>query len=600
MLSRNPVRVSVTTFLTVIAVCLLAGAVSAHVNLLLPDGGEELPAGSIYEITWTVTIQHSLVDWDLYYSTTGVGGPWLPIEENIPGGDASAGSIHTYQWVVPDEISGNVRVRIVQDNVTTDYEDFSGSDLSIVPSTPLSTEEVATGLSYPVFLTAPPGDASRLMVVEQTGAIRLIKNGTLVTRPFLDIEDRVKFVDEQGLLGLAFHPDYENNGYFYVYYTALDPAGQTTVSRFSVAGSDADSAVAASESIVLTQTQPYANHNGGMIAFGPSDGYLYIGLGDGGSGGDPDNNAQTGSTLLGKLLRIDVDGGSPYAVPDGNPFVGDANYLDEIWAYGLRNPWRWSFDNFNGDLWIADVGQGTWEEINLRPGWSSGGENYGWRLKEGTHCFNPSLDCDPSAATLDPFYEYEHVIGPEGYRCSITGGYVYRGCAVPELEGVYFFADYCSGEIWSLRYDGISVQAFRDRTQEIVGGNTFNISSFGVDALGELYVLDFSASGRVLKIVPDGVPSACETMSCCTGKVGDANGSGEDTPTIGDISTMIDAKFISSSCAGKIPCLAKADVNQSGGVDPTCDDITIGDISLLIDYLFIAGPQTYGPLADCL
>jgi glucose/arabinose dehydrogenase len=577
----------------------LSAGVRAHVNLLLPDGGEELVAGTVYTIVWTVTIDHALENWDLHYSTTGVGGPWIPIAIDLPAGDPSAGSMHTYEWTVPLESSNQVRVKIVQDNEITDYEDAGGADLAIVPATPLTTQEIATGLSYPVHLTAVPGDASRLFVVEQTGRIRIVKNGTLLSRPFLDIHDRVKFVGEQGLLGLVFHPDYANNGYFYVNYTAAVPEGQTVVSRFAVSMTDADSAVAASEFTILDQPQPYSNHNGGMIAFSPHDGYLYVGMGDGGAGGDPDNNAQSGDTRLGKILRVDVDGGSPYAIPNGNPFINDPNTLDEIWAIGVRNPWRWSFDRMTGDLWIADVGQGTWEEIDFQPFWSYGGENYGWRLKEGNHCYNPSSNCDPGSVLEDPIHEYDHVVGPYGYRCSITGGYVYRGCAVPDLAGTYFFGDYCTGEIWSLRYDGVAVQVFQDRTAEILGGNTFNISAFGQDALGELYVLDFSADGRVLKIVPDGVASLCVSESCCTGRVGDANGSGDQEPTIGDVSILIDAKFISSSCDGKITCLAKADVNQSGGPSPTCDDITIGDISIVIDYLFITGPLNYGPLADC-
>jgi hypothetical protein len=250
--------------------------------------------------------------------------------------------------------------------------------------------------------------------------------------------------------------------------------------------------------ILLTIDQPYSNHNGGMIAFGSGDGYLYIGMGDGGSGGDPENRAQSDTTLLGKLLRIDVDGGSPYAIPVDNPYVGTSG-RGEIWAIGIRNPWRYSFDRATHDLYIGDVGQGIWEEIDFQPSTSAGGENYGWRLMEGNHCYNPPTDCDPGGLT-DPIHEYDH----SGGSCSVTGGYVYRGAVMPFLRGTYLFADYCSGDIWSFDYDGDNLNNFTDRTAELdpPGGLTIsNVSSFGEDAAGELYICDY-ADGEVYKIVP--------------------------------------------------------------------------------------------------
>ncbi|MCP4684411.1 MAG: glucose dehydrogenase [bacterium] len=456
---------------------------------------------------------------------------------------------------------------------------------SVPAQTPLTTVEIADGLQSPVLLTFAPGDTSRLFVVEQSGSIRLIKSGVTQSTPFLDIRSRVSSGGERGLLGLAFHPRYSENGFFYVYYTASSPTGQTTVSRFSVSGTNLDSATSSSEQIVLSTHQPEGNHNGGMIAFGPNDSLLYIGLGDGGGGGDPNNLAQTPDTLLGKMLRIDVDAGTPYAVPPDNPFVGANDTLPEIWAIGLRNPWRWSFDRATGDMWIADVGQGVWEEIDFQPVSSSGGENYGWRLKEGDHCYNPSSGCDPSGALDDPIYEYRHETGPFGFRCSVTGGFVYRGCAVPDLRGAYFFAEYCSGEIWSFRYDGSSLTDFQDRTTELTGGSTYQISAFGEDANGELYILEYDAlDGKVHKIVPDGVPDQCSSEACCQGPtVGDVNQSGGVDIT--DISVMIDNQFLTLA---PLPCDEEADVDFSGLVDIT-------DLSILIDNQFL----TLTPLPAC-
>jgi glucose/arabinose dehydrogenase len=289
---------------------------------------------------------------------------------------------------------------------------------------------------------------------------------------------------EQGLLSFVFHPDYAQNGRFFVNYTNQE--GDTVVSRFQVNGADPNTADPASEQILMVLNQPFSNHNGGQIQFGP-DGYLYIGMGDGGSAGDPENNGQNPATLLGTLLRIDIDNGEPYAVPSDNPFVDNPDRADEIWAYGLRNPWRFSFDRGTGDLFLSDVGQRIWEEINFQPAISGGGENYGWSILEGGHCYQTE-NCD-STGTVLPVSEYSHDSG-----CSVTGGYVYRGSQFPTLTANYFFADYCTGIVWSLfrQPDGSWLQ-----NMVLESGRT--VSSFGEDLAGELYLLDH-ATGEVLQI----------------------------------------------------------------------------------------------------
>ncbi|MCP4592733.1 MAG: PQQ-dependent sugar dehydrogenase [bacterium] len=382
-------------------------------------------------------------------------------------------------------------------------------------ATPLATIRVASGLSRPVLVTTPPGDTNRLFIVEQhTGLIRILKLDTMVVNaaPFLVIGG-LTTGNEQGLLGLAFHPDYEGNGFFYVNYT--NSAGDTAIARYQVSA-DPDVALPASADILLTIDQPdtHTNHNGGWIGFG-GDEYLYIASGDGGGGGDDDaghtpgigNGQDITNNLLGAMLRIDVDGDDfpaepdrNYGVPTDNPFVG-TNGDDEIWAFGLRNPWRNSFDLVTGDLWIADVGQGLWEEVDYQPADSAGGENYGWRCREGAHNFNTNGDCSLTPFT-EPVHEYSH--GGNPFRCSISGGYVYRGCAIPDLRGTYFFADYCSDQIWSFRYDGIAVAEFADRTAELVPdiGSITQPVSFGEDGSGELYVCDLA--GEVFKVVPSG------------------------------------------------------------------------------------------------
>lgn len=343
-----------------------------------------------------------------------------------------------------------------------------------------SLELVVDGLSGPTHLSAPPGDADRLFIVEQEGRVRIVREGTLLSEPFLDISSNVRTGGERGLFSIAFHPDYASNGYFFVNYT--DDEGDTRVERYTVA-SDPDVADPASASLILGVDQPYGNHNGGQLAFGP-DGMLYIGMGDGGDGdgpADPEGNGQNPETLLGSILRIDVDGGTPYAIPADNPFATHESYAPETWAYGLRNPWRFSFDRQTGDLYIADVGDSDKEEVSFQPAASGGGENYGWSIMEGTDCFDPPSDCDQSGLVL-PVYEYSH---PEG--CSITGGFVYRGTELPELSGRYFFGDFCGGWIRSFRVeDGEAVDVV-DHEPDF--GTLSQLSSFGEDALGQLYVM---------------------------------------------------------------------------------------------------------------
>ncbi|MDD5556651.1 MAG: PQQ-dependent sugar dehydrogenase [bacterium] len=369
----------------------------------------------------------------------------------------------------------------------------------------LSTVRVTGGLVRPLYVTHAPGDPGRIFIVEQrdgvTGRVRILDLGTgaLLPAPFLSISP-VSTGGEQGLLGLAFHPDYADNGFFYVNYT--DAGGTKVIARYTVSG-DPDIADAASAQTVLTIPQPYENHNGGWMGFGP-DGYLYITSGDGGSGGDPHNYAQDLDSLLGKMLRIDVDGddfpgdpGRNYRIPPDNPFA-DGPGLDEIWAYGLRNPWRASFDRETGDLWTGDVGQDEREEIDFQPGASAGGENYGWRCYEGSIPYDTG-GCPPPAEMVFPVHDYSHA----GGNCSVTGGSVYRGSAMPWLAGTYFFADFCTARIWSFRFDGANVTEFADRTADLAPGGGFAInlvSSFGEDADGELYICDLG--GEVFRIVP--------------------------------------------------------------------------------------------------
>ncbi|MDX2250423.1 MAG: PQQ-dependent sugar dehydrogenase [Bacteroidia bacterium] len=343
----------------------------------------------------------------------------------------------------------------------------------------LVLEPFVNGFSQPVDI-ANAGD-SRLFIVQRNGYIFIVDSaGNAKADPFLDIDARVMSTggSERGLLGLAFHPQYPDSPYFYVNY--INNSGDTHISRFSVTA-DPDSADPNSEVILLPIDQPYSNHNGGDLAFGP-DGYLYAALGDGGDGGDPQNHGQTTSSLLGKILRLDVDQGTSYAIPAGNPYVNNPNVADEIWALGLRNPWRFSFDRLTGDMWIADVGQNQYEEINFQPAASSGGENYGWRCYEGNHNFNPA-GCGGSSYVF-PIFEYPH---NNTGGCSVTGGFVYRGNTYGSLYGYYVFADYCSGRFWSVIPD-INAPTGWQITNQGVLASPQTIGSFGENSKGEIFV----------------------------------------------------------------------------------------------------------------
>jgi glucose/arabinose dehydrogenase len=355
----------------------------------------------------------------------------------------------------------------------------------------LEMQLIADGLDTPVGIANADDGSGRLFVLEKVGRIRVWQDGELLAAPFLDISDRVgSSQSEQGLLGLAFHPGYAENGRFYVNYT--NRQGDTVISRFSMpVGWDAGSPPVAdpgSETTLLMPDQPAANHNGGHLAFGP-DGYLYIGTGDGGGAGDRYGNGQNGATLLGAMLRLDVDNGAPYAVPPDNPFVGNAAVRDEIWAMGLRNPWRYSFDRLTGDLYIADVGQNVYEEVDLQTASQGGGQNYGWPIMEASHCFPADSQCDQAGLNL-PLLEYDHTQG-----CSVTGGYVYRGDQFPGFQGVYVFGDYCSGRIW-----GVRARAGGDPQVVQLARADLQLSSFGEDERGELYLVDMGG-GKLFKLV---------------------------------------------------------------------------------------------------
>jgi glucose/arabinose dehydrogenase len=367
----------------------------------------------------------------------------------------------------------------------------------------IDSVRVASGLVTPDFVTYAPGDPNRLFIVEKGGDIEILnlQTGIRNANPFLTVTD-ISTNGERGLLGLAFDPGYASNGFFYVNYT--DTAGDIRVSRFQASG--ADSANSGSETPVITIPHPVnSNHNGGWIGFGP-DNFLYISTGDGGGGNDVPNNAQTiTNQLLGKMLRLDVHGDAfpnnsarNYAIPASNPFVNGTGD-DEIWAYGLRNAWRNSFDRATGNLYIADVGEGAWEEINFQSANAAGGQNYGWHVMEGNHITGLGGQ-QPGSVITGPIYEYDH---PNGASRSITGGYVYRGNAINGLQGTYFFADFITSKIWSFRYENGVITQFTDRTAELVPniGTINNISSFGEDANGNLYIVDFG--GEIFVVIPE-------------------------------------------------------------------------------------------------
>jgi uncharacterized repeat protein (TIGR03806 family) len=371
----------------------------------------------------------------------------------------------------------------------------------------MEIERVFTSLSFtsPVHLTHAPDGTNRIFVVEQPGRIRVFPNraDAATATDFLDIRSKVGCCGEEGLLSVAFHPRYESNRYFYVYHTAHSPR-RSVIARYQTMASDPNRADPDSELVILEVPQPFSNHNGGQMAFGP-DGYLYIALGDGGSGGDPQNNSQNLGNLLGKILRIDVDrteGQLRYAIPADNPFRNTVGARGEIWAYGLRNPWRFSFDRIAGTLWTADVGQNAWEEVDV----VVRGGNYGWRRMEGFECFNPATGCNDGSLIL-PVTAYSHSFG-----CSVTGGFVYRGTRLPELQGAYLYGDYCSGIIWALRWDGTRVTEER-----ILVDSSINISSFGEDQDGEVYVVHHGGTLHRLRRPAAGSPGTFPTTLTATG-----------------------------------------------------------------------------------
>ena len=362
----------------------------------------------------------------------------------------------------------------------------------------IQLEQVATGLTQPTTVTNAGDGSGRIFIAQETGEILIFVNGSVLPIPFLDISDLVRQEPEQGLLGLAFPSDYAEQGFFFVDYTDLD--GNIVIARYQVSDVDPNVADPASARTILKQPQglPLGDHNGGTVAFGP-DGYLYISIGDGSCCGDPGGNAQDLQTWLGKILRVDINRddfpGDPdrnYGVPPGNPFVGQPPALPEIWAYGVRNPWRCTFDRVTGDFFIADVGQDAWEEVNFQPAASSGGENYGWNVLEGMHCYNddPPGSCDDflNGGSILPILEYNHDLP----ACSITGGYRYRGQSYPSLEGIYFYADFCTGRIWG----AIQVNGTWESQELLFPG--FAISTFGEDETGELYVVDYNFDQSVL------------------------------------------------------------------------------------------------------
>ena len=379
----------------------------------------------------------------------------------------------------------------------------------------LSSVLIADGYKKPVFITSSPNNAKLLYIVEQAGLIKIINDGKKLSRPFFDINKRVvnpnRPGDERGLLGFAFHPNHTNNGKFYINY--MDNDGNTIISEFST-----NSELRAdhkSERIILKLKQPYGNHNGGDIQFGP-DGYLYISIGDGGKAGDPLNAGQDLSSLFGKIIRIDIEQ-KPYGIPKSNPFFGQKDKREEIWAWGLRNVWRFSFDKQTGDKYLADVGQNKWEEVNFEPASSEGGLNYGWRIMEANHCYDPKENC-PTEGLIKPIIEYPNDANHPAFAfriieelsfsetdvegCSVTGGYVYRGQKIKSMQGQYIFGDYCSGNIWTLKVVNGKAINFKNRTEEInIGGGEFTtyISSFGQDSDGEIYIIDYN--GGIYKLI---------------------------------------------------------------------------------------------------
>lgn len=447
------------------------------------------------------------------------------------------------------------------------------------------------GLSSPVGIVHAGDGSNRLFIVQQGGLIRVVKNGALLSTPFLNVSTRISTGGERGLLGLAFPPGFATSQRFYVYYT--NPSGDLVIARYRVSAGDADVADAGSEQVVITVPHPgQTNHNGGQLAFSPQDGFLYAGTGDGGGGGDVPNNAQNTNVLLGKILRLDVETGNPatYTVPSSNPFVGRAG-ADEIWAYGVRNPWRFSFDRQTRDLYVADVGQGNFEEIDFQPAASAGGENYGWRIMEGLHCFNPN-PCSTAGLT-PPVLEYDHSLGD----CSVTGGYVYRGTTYPRMQGLYIYGDFCSGRIWGLRRVSSAWQ------NSLLLDTPINITAFGEDEAGNLYVASYG-TGEVYSIVDTAPTVSVGDVSVTEGD------SGQTTATFtvtlsGSPDSAVTVDFHTSDGTAAAPDDYQAVTTGRVGISPgqTTASITVsvnGDTADETDETFnlildgVTGPATLG------
>ncbi len=445
---------------------------------------------------------------------------------------------------------------------------------SAAAQTPLTTELFVQGLSSPVDLTFAPGDPTRVFIVERGGRIRIVENGTLLATPFLNIDPLVASGGERGLLGLAFHPDYQTNGRFFVNYT--NNSGNTRDTEFAVTAADPNIADPTPVQFIAQINQDFSNHNGGCVKFG-ADGKLYVGMGDGGSGNDPNGRAQNGQQLLGKMLRYDVDLPSPF-IPIDNPFLMNSAVRDEIWHIGVRNPWRFTFDRVTGDMWIADVGQNAREEIDFIPA-GMGGLNLGWRCLEGTRCTGLSgcVCTDPNL--LAPIQEYNH-----GQGCSVTGGMIYRGAAIPDLTATYFYADYCSNRIWSLKYNGSSVTDFQVRTAELdpPNGSIGSISSFGEDFDGEVYIV--TLGGRIWKIIeavpPCGFTNYCTALPTSLGFPASIAASG--SPSITDNNFIVAAGGLPTATFG-IFFYGPAQVQQASGIGNLCvvGDMTMPAIRLL-------------------
>ncbi|MGI0488478.1 PQQ-dependent sugar dehydrogenase [Pantanalinema rosaneae CENA516] len=431
---------------------------------------------------WTVYLdqnQNQILDTDELAVLTDATGNYL-FTDLIPGTYTVAQVLQPgWQAIAPNATGNSYTIELSAEGIAAGIDFGNRADFA-----PISLTPIVSGVRSPTFITHAGDGSDRVFVVEQGGRIQILQNGSFLPTPFLDISSRVQTGGEQGLLSVAFSPNYATNGQFYVYYT--NRSGNNVVARYQIS-SNGNVADPASEQIVITINHPtYTNHNGGQLAFG-QDGYLYIGTGDGGGGGDPNNNAQNPNSLLGKILRIDVEspGTTTYTIPTTNPFLTatDPNnlYRDEIWALGLRNPWRFSFDRVTGDLYIADVGQSAYEEVNFQPASSAGGENYGWRQMEGSQPY--ILTGDPSNF-VPPVTEYNRTQG-----VSITGGYVYRGSAESRLQGIYFYGDFGNGRIWALRRNAIGWES------QLVLDSPYSLSSFGEDEQGNLYVADYSRGG---------------------------------------------------------------------------------------------------------